>query len=69
MDDHLLTFSGTDGSKVLEIIHKHFGEIPPFKLRGEHHLKKFETSRSAVLHSEKIEWRGIYGDKTLLQKV
>ena len=33
MDDHLLTFSGKDGSKVLEIIHKHFGEIPPFKLR------------------------------------
>ena len=33
VDSHLLTFSGKEGRKVQKIIHKHFGEMPPFKLR------------------------------------
>ena len=33
LDDNLLTFSGEEGSKILNIIHEHIGEIPPLKLR------------------------------------
>ena len=33
VDDNLLSFSGKEGRKILNIIHKHFGDIPSIKLR------------------------------------